>query len=329
MKKIGLIILITMLIFSGCSEKKKEDQNLILPEGKPIVEEIPEKVFVKEFEGSFIVSIDNQKKAYPQSGLDKADMVIELLAEGGITRFLAFFDSYHAERIGPVRSARYYFVEIVKGYPSAFAHAGGNTDALNLIPYHKIMDLDEIYNSGAAFIRTKDRRPPHNLYTSTELMLKTANAKKYPIKSLSGLPVGEVIGGISVDIIDIPYSKISSYYHVVTYMYEKDRFWRYVNGKAFETEQGVKIATDNLIVMETVTRSVVKEELQSEMKVTGSGKALFFIDGKGYEGTWKRDKITDPFSFLYNGELMKFKEGKTWIQIVPNLSEVSYLPKDN
>ncbi len=327
LKKIGLIFLITIFVISGCSDKKVEE-NKVIPEELPLVKEIPEEVFEKEFEGSFIVSIDNHIKAYPQAGLDKADQVIEILAEGGITRFLAFYDSYHAEKIGPVRSARYYFVEIVKGYPSAFAHAGGNTDALNLIPYHKIMDLDEIYNSGAAFTRSKDRRPPHNLYTSTELMLKHANAKKYPIKSLEGLPIGEVTGGMDVDIIDIPYSKLSSYYHVVTYMFEDGRFWRYVNGKTFETDDKVKIATDNLIVMEIPSRTVIKEEVQSEMKVLGSGKALFFIDGKVYEGSWGKGKVTDPFSFTYNGELMKFKEGKTWIQVVSNISQIEYLNKE-
>ncbi len=328
MKKILLILLIIMLSLTGCSYKKEVAEKSIEPPVTPEETAPKEEVFVKEFEGSFIVSVDNHTKAYPQSGLDKADTVIELLAEGGITRFLAFFDSYHAEKIGPIRSARYYFIEIVKGYPSAFAHAGGNTDALNLIPYHKIMDLDEIYNSGVAFYRTKDRKPPHNLYTTTELMLKHANSKKYPIKSLEGLPIGEVSEGNKVDIIDIPYSKKSSYYHVVTYMFEDGKFWRYVNGKSFETDQKVKIFADNLILMETPTRTVVKEEVQSEMNVFGSGKAVFFIDGLYYEGTWEKVKAADPFTFKYNGEPMKFKEGKTWIQVVPNISEVTFKAKE-
>jgi len=328
-KKIFSILLLVMLIFSGCSEKKEE---VIIND--PVKEEpiqvVPEEeVFEKEFEGSFIVSIDNHKNAYPHSGIDKADQVIEILAEGGITRFLAFFDSYHAEKIGPIRSARYYFVQIAKGYPSAFAHAGGNTDALNLVPQLQIMDLDEIYNSGAAFFRTKDRRPPHNLYTSTELMLKHANAKKYPIKSLESLPIGEIDGGDKVDIIDIPYSKKSSYYHVVTYMFEDGKFWRYVNGKIFETDQKNKIAVDNLIIMETSTRTVVKEEVQSEMNVFGTGKAIFLIDGMYYEGSWKKEKNADPFTFFYKEEPMKFKEGKTWIQVVPEISEVNLTSNEN
>lgn len=327
MKKFGLILLISIFIFSGCSEKKNKEATVDIVEEPPVEEEIVEEVFEKEFDGSFIVSIDNHIDAYPQSGLDKADLVIELLAEGGITRFLAFYDSYHAEKIGPVRSARYYFVEIAKGYPSAFAHAGGNTDALNLIPYLKIMDLDEIYNSGGAFKRTKDRRPPHNLYTSTELMYKHATAKKYPIKSLESLPIGEVSGGTEVEIIDIPYAKLSYYYHVVTYMYDEGKFWRYVNGKSFESDEGVKIATDNLVVMEIPSRSVVKEELQSEMKVVGSGTAKFFIDGKIYQGKWSKEKTSSPFSFFYNDEPMKFKEGKTWIQVVPKISQVTYSTK--
>ncbi len=334
LKKSAIFLLIAVLFFaSACGGKEKaKDKPEILEE--EIIEEIEEEPFVKEFEGSFIVSVDNHINAYPQSGLDKADMVIELMAEGGVTRFLAFFDSYHAEKIGPVRSARYYFAEIVKGYPSAFAHAGGNADALALIPHLKIMDLDEIYNSGAAFVRTKDRKPPHNLYTSTEMMLKHSKSKGFAIKDLEGLPLGQAPeienqAAQSAHIIDIPYTNTKYYYHSVTYTYEDGNYYRYVNGKKFETADGVRIAPANLIIMEIPSRTVVKEEVQSEMNVLGQGKAKFFRDGIVYEGTWKKEKTSDPFTFYQEGQLMNFKEGQTWIQVVQALNTVKIKGDEN
>lgn len=336
LKITGLFLLIALLLLSGCSAKNKEDDPALLEE-EEIEEEIPEKEpFVKEFEGSFIVAVDNHINAYPQSGLEKADLVIELMAEGGVTRFLAFYDSYHAEKIGPVRSARYYFAEIVKGYPSAFAHAGGNADALALIPHLKIMDLDEIYNSGAAFVRTKDRRPPHNLYTSTEMMLKHSKSKGFAIKDLEGLPLGEtpqiqpeeLKNGF---IIDLPYTNTKYYYHSVTYVYEKEdeKYYRYVNGKKFESADGVWLAPDNLIIMEIPSRTVVKEEVQSEMNVLGQGKALFLRDGIVYEGSWKKEKTSQPFSFYHEGQAMNFKEGQTWIQIISDMKTIKIKGDDN
>lgn len=326
LKKPAIFLLIAILLFTSACSGKDKDKEEVLEEEK-IIDEIEEEPFVKEFEGSFIVSVDNHIKAYPQSGLDKADMVIELMAEGGVTRFLAFFDSYHAEKIGPVRSARYYFAEIVKGYPSAFAHAGGNADALALIPHLKIMDLDEIYNSGAAFIRSKDRKAPHNLYTSTEMLLKQSTAKGFAIKDLDGLPLGEVAKTDNQEvqsalIIDIPYTNTKYYYHSVTYTYEDEKYYRYVNGKKFETADGVRIAPDNLIIMAIPSRTVVKEEVQSEMNVIGQGKAEFLRDGQLYEGIWKKEKTNDPFTFYYQDQPMNFKEGQTWIQVVPSLDIV-------
>ena len=325
-----LSFLLIVFIGTGCRDNAAVNQT-----EEPIEEqELPEErsrtgkeifqIKEKEFEGSFIVAMDNHKNAYPHSGLDKADKVIEVLAEAGITRILAFFDSEHAEKIGPVRSARYYFVQIAKGYPAGFAHAGGNTDALALIPHLKVIDIDEIYNSPGAFFRSQDRRSPHNLYTSTELLLQNANRRNLPIESLPGLPTGKVIGGEEAQIIDIPYSRSSAYYNVVSYIYEDGKYQRYVNGVVFETKDKVKIQPENVIIMEAQSRHVVTDELQSEIKIIGEGQAHYFVGGKVYSGQWKKEKAEDPFTFHYNNNLMFFKDGKTWIQVVPPSLAVSW-----
>ena len=171
MRKVLLVLLILLFAFNiaGCGDKAQPvneteslpqvvEQEPELMEENPVVEVEPLVKAEKDLPGTFIASIDNHRNAYPQSGLDKADRVYEILAEGGITRYLAVFHSRTAEKIGPIRSARYYFAYLVKGHDFPFAHAGGNNDAIALIPKLKIKDLDEIYNSGNYFYMDKSKK---------------------------------------------------------------------------------------------------------------------------------------------------------------------------
>jgi len=333
MRKLLLALLVLFLTFSisGCGGKTEspqpepQEEVNVEPqkeETKPVVEVEPLIKEEKELPGAFIVSVDNHRNAYPQSGLEKADRVYEILAEGGITRYLAVFHSQKVEKIGPIRSARYYFAYIVKGHDFPFAHAGGNTDAIVLIPKLKIKDLDEIYNSGPYFWREKSRKMPHNLYTSTELLLKGAEKKKFELLPLKPLVQGSVSGGQTADLIDITYSTDSRYPYTVTYEWDGHRYKRYINGTPHKTLEGTEIFTENIIVMEAKTREVVKDELESEIELIGSGKAYFFTGGKFYEGSWKKTKAEAEFEYIYEDKPMQFIGEHAWINVVPSLNDV-------
>ena len=87
-----------------------------------------------EIEGRAVaVMINNHPAARPQSGLHKADIVYELLAEGDVTRFLAIFQSEQPDNIGPVRSARSYYIELAKGYDSLYIAHGNSPDAKKML----------------------------------------------------------------------------------------------------------------------------------------------------------------------------------------------------
>ena len=123
--------------------------------------------------------IENMVTSRPQSGLDRANLVYEALAEGGITRFLAVFASgEEIEKIGPVRSARTYYLDWAKELSAAYIHVGGSPEALRLIPQYDILDLNQFYNS-PNFWRAKERAAPHNLYTSSELLARAVVSKKW------------------------------------------------------------------------------------------------------------------------------------------------------
>lgn len=124
------------------------------------------------------VMINNAPAARPQSGLSQADMVYEVLAEGGITRLVAVYQSYHGDvTIGPVRSIRPYLIGIGDSLHALLVHAGGSTDAYAILQGGGREHLDEITNASAPFWRDSSRKAPHNLYTN-EVKLREAAAKK-------------------------------------------------------------------------------------------------------------------------------------------------------
>jgi hypothetical protein len=119
-----------------------------------------------------MVMVENSPAARPQSGLDQADIVYEILAEGDITRFAAVYQSRSPEKIGPVRSIRPYYVEIGDGLDAYIVHAGWSQEAMNLIASRGLDHFDEVYGDGKYYWRDSGRKMPHNLYTSIERIRK-------------------------------------------------------------------------------------------------------------------------------------------------------------
>ncbi len=335
MKRLAAIVLLTTVICTGCNKgqatpvdkpgqvakqnvEQSGEQNTETPEEQPAEKQEP------QLPGAVIAMVDNHNKARPQSGLDKADIVYEIIAEGGITRYMALFYTQKAEKIGPIRSARYYFVQLARGYDSPFAHAGGNVDALQLIPQLKIKDLDEIYNSGGYFWREKSRKAPHNLYTSTDKLIQGAKSKGYKLIPLPQMPLAESWAGESHQDIKLDYGTKNSTYQV-TWHYNGKKYERLINGKAHVMEDGTPITADNILVFAAPTREVVKEELQSEVDLIGKGELIYFIEGKKMKGSW--EKASAPAAIVFQdekGQTLKIKDGQTWIQVIPSFNKLTY-----
>jgi len=148
------------------------------------------------------VMIENHKEARPQSGISSADVVYEAVAEGGITRFLSIFYCKDANPIGPVRSARIYFVRLLQGYGNnpLYAHVGGaNCDestgsgCANGAPADALGTINEMgwgnYNDMNQFAvpfpyywRDYERLPnvatEHTVYSSTAKLWEYAKTKR-------------------------------------------------------------------------------------------------------------------------------------------------------
>lgn len=261
-----------------------------------------------------VVKIDNYPDAYPQSGLQQADVVFEVEAEFGITRFATVFHSMDAERIGPVRSARLSDLEIVPTLRGILAHVGAEPQTLDRVreaaQRGQLVDVDE-FTHRAAFERIRERVAPHNTYTSTQRLREAAkDSAKVDVPAFS---FGDhKAAGKDASALTLAYPVPSM---VVTYE---------LNGDGFKRTQGGRI-TDatpiNVIVIKTdIREGHVVDAYGSrahEIRSTGDGPVVVLSAGKRYEGTWTR-KDMDQFRFAdASGAEIRLRPGLTWIHIVP------------
>ncbi|WP_411343825.1 DUF3048 domain-containing protein [Paenibacillus sp. WLX1005] len=189
-------ILVLVAVLTACQSEEAAQPAppaVSVPEQTPSTEPIPEEpvqqpAYTAPLTGLDVeqpddarpiaVMINNAPAARPQSGLTQADMVYEVLAEGGITRLIAVYQSYHGDvTIGPVRSIRPYLIHIGDTLHALLVHAGGSTDAYSILQRDDTEHLDEITNASAPFWRDSSRKAPHNLYTN-EVKLREAAQKK-------------------------------------------------------------------------------------------------------------------------------------------------------
>lgn len=269
------------------------------------------------------VVIENHPDARPQSGLNKASLVYETFAEGGITRFLAFFQEEDVAELGPVRSARVYFVEWANSYKAFFAHVGGNADALDLIKTNKIYDLNQFY-FGSYFWRDIKRYAPHNVYTTTDKLRAAGQSKGYPAVNdkIPSLLFKKEVAEANRPA-DYSFTINFNQSFAVSYAYSaaENVFKRSILGvKQTDKNTGEQIVAKNVLVgfsdFSYGTSRIGEQKVN--IRTTGSGTAVIYIDGVRSTGTWKRP-TQDSIMRFYDGSgsEVKLNPGTTWVEFVP------------
>lgn len=276
------------------------------------------------------IMIENHMDARPQSGLEKACIVYETVAEGGITRFMAIFLHGEVEMIGPVRSAREYFVDLAKQYDAVYAHCGGPFTIYDVIKNLRVANLDEFTNSDA-YWRIRSRKAPHNLYTSTSNLRSKAEKRGYDNEVFFQRPNFKddepIENRPSSFSIDINFSKPA---FAVRYEYDRqtNRYGRIMGGQPhIDNLYERQIAPKNIVVQFTPISSIANDPKgRLRVSLIGSGQAIVFQDGKAIQATWQRPTLTD-LTRLYNstGNEIKLNRGQTWIELVdPDKMQVKY-----
>lgn len=269
------------------------------------------------------VVIENHPDARPQSGLNKASLVYETFAEGGITRFLVVFQEEDVAELGPVRSARVYFVEWANSYKAFFAHVGGNADALDLIQKLKVYDINQ-FAFGNYFWRDTKRYAPHNVYSSTDKLRSAGESKGYPVtnEKVSGF-IFKKDAEAAARPVDYSFKINFNASYGVTYSYsQKDNdFKRSILGvKQLDKTTGEQIVAKNVLIgfSEFSNGTSRTGEQKVNIRTTGSGSAIMYIDGAKVSGTWKRPSQDSIVRFYdASGAEVKLNPGTTWVEFAP------------
>lgn len=262
------------------------------------------------------VMVENYPDARPLSGLSKASVVIESPVEGGITRFIALFDATSTvNEIGPVRSARPYFVEWARGWRAMYAHVGGSPEAISLLnTFSNFINVDEM-RQGRAFWRSSDRSAPHNAYTSTDLLRTAMNESG--VTSSSAPVAWHFDQSTSTETGDqktlrVPYGGTYN----VTWKFDKDSrtYTRSQAGVMEQDKDGETVQAENVVVMKTQA-SVLDTVGRLRIRTTGGGEAVVYRMGKKYIGRWSRG-INEPIRFVSaSGSDILLTPGRTWIEV--------------
>jgi hypothetical protein len=267
------------------------------------------------------VMINNAPAARPQSGLSKADIVYEVLAEGGITRLVAIFQSHNDPiTIGPIRSIRPYLIEIGELYHGLLVHAGGSPEAYSILQEQKKDDLDEIGKSGSFFWRDKSRKAPHNLYSDTDKLRAGADKLNYAqdvkIPSYPFRTENDPITGEKADKVEITF-QLKSY--TVSYEYDEDMkiYKRFINNKShIDLTNNMQLEAANVIIM-GADHQVLDDIGRISVDVNLGGEAMMFQHGNLIRGNWIHSE-DDVIRFVKDGQEIPLVPGITYINIVPN-----------
>jgi len=271
------------------------------------------------------IMVENHPDARPQAGLNKASQVWEAIVEGGITRFMAVFSAHDAQKVGPVRSARPYFIHWASGYQALYAHAGGSEAGLKLLSTTN--DVTDLPHTSKYFHR--EPKPglaiEHTLFTSTNNLYTYAQKKGASLDSSVG-PFSfadeltpdrrSTDASITID--------FSSASYKVRWKYDHDRnaYLRFLAGAPHNDRvTGDQLNARSVVVL-TVNRRYDANTNHGKgewfMTTEGDGKMLVFQNGTVTEGMWHKATAGSMLELKdASGSEIKLLRGQTWFEVVP------------
>lgn len=273
------------------------------------------------------VMIENSPDARPQAGLNQAGVVFEAIAEGGITRFLTLWQETRPDYVGPVRSARPYYVDWLQGFDAGYAHVGGSAEALQKIKADGVKDLDQFANPGP-YKRVSNRYAPHNMYTNLAALLDLQRSKGWGSSKFDGFPRKDdkPAAQATAKAIDI---KISGPLYNVHYDYDQasNSYKRSEGGKPHTDERSKEQISPKVVISIITPYSIMRDGLHSQYQTIGSGKVFIFQDGVASEGTWEKASAKSQIVFKdETGAPIKLNRGQTWITVTSISSNVTFNP---
>jgi hypothetical protein len=277
------------------------------------------------------VMVENSLDARPQSGLSQAGVVFEAVAEGGVTRFMALYQDTSPSNVGPIRSARPYYISWALGFDAGYAHVGGSPDALADIKSWNVRDLDEFYN-GSSYHRISTRAAPHNVYTGIATLNQLEDTKGYTSsqytswtrKADSPLKT-PTAGTINLSLSGVDYNPTYNY-DAGTNSYNRSESGAPQMDANTNTQISPKVVIA-IVVPESQGALDSSGAYYSDYNVIGSGTAYIFQDGGLTSGQWTKSSNTSQILFTTSaGKNIPLNAGQVWISAVTSTSAVTHSP---
>lgn len=274
------------------------------------------------------VKIENSPDARPQTGLEQADVVYEVVAEGGITRFAAVFQSSAPSTIGPIRSVRGQDPDLAAPLKGLAVFAGGIPDYVSQIDtVAQDLSTASPIGEGPPFRRDPGRRAPHNLYGDPAGFWAKATSPydeaPQPLFTYGTLPAG---AGPAKGV-DIDFSPVAK----VAWAWDGSAYRRSQGGRPFTVTGSGRIGPQNLVVefVDVQNTSYIDPAGNPvpASTVVGSGDAEVFRNGQVVRGTWSKDDRTSVTQYDgADGKPIPLQPGRTWVELVPRGRAVTVMP---
>lgn len=274
------------------------------------------------------VMVDDHVGARPQSGFNSAAIVWQAPAEGGIPRYMMVFQNALPSAIGPIRSAREYFIEWAAELRAVYTHIGGSPQALATLAAkgrgQLVYNVDGLRFDGSDMWRVTFRQAPHNLYsdgTHLRRMATIVGATDGPVSptwSFGPAPSMEARPSGTTIVVDYPYERITYRYDAVTNTYR-----RYINASKtpqVDAADGREVRPTNVVVLRMFFGPLndghpLKGRLEAQD--VGSGQAIVSTGGRVIVGTWTKASVSAPTQLLdVDGHPITLGAGQTFVQVL-------------
>lgn len=271
--------------------------------------------------------INNIIDAMPQSGISQADITYEMLVEGGITRYLCVFRDYaNLGKVGPVRSARPYYVEMTEMFDGYYGHVGWSTIAEDMITHSDIPDLNGLTAlSTIMYFRDDSRVAPHNCYTNGEGIVAGIDYQGYQKEhddtydkdmfkfNYKDTPIGN---GQKANKITTAYNENRKPWF--EYNEEDKRYYRFQYGeKQMDDQTGEQLSYKNVLIQFVQYTQIDDYGLQL-IDFNPGGQAIYCTDGEYVNIIWKKDNGVVKY-YYPDGEQLKMNPGNTFVTVFEQL----------
>ena len=277
------------------------------------------------------IMINNIKQATPQQGISQADVIYEVLAEGGISRLFCLFTDYATlPETGSIRSSRDYYIDLADAHDAIYVHCGGSPAAYETLKARETDNMDGIYFS-TPFYRNEWRKKhmgmEHSMMTTGERLVKGIEEKGYRTtsdfkqpfsfkESVSAIEGEKVTDAKSVSV-EFSYYAISTFdYDEATGTYLKGQF----KAPHIDSNNNVQLAFENVILLYAAQGAVKNDEKgRIHVDFIGTGDGIYITNGKTEPIKWSKESRTSSYT-LYKADgvtELLLNPGKTYVGIPP------------